>query len=307
MNKKVKISEKQLGCIIENNENDILMYPHSYLKFKKKSITPSIIVAIVLFVLTFIGIQVVYNILFPSNLVMKIGNIKVTEQDYQKIYESDILPVKEEILESQGNTDIDVEEKIEDSDKFSRENLYYIQEKILLGLKAEELGYVVKEDTYNEKQQIYGNLYKYFALANSLESNIMNKSTYLTLAERKEVYNGLKEDLINYSESTVTYQKYYTDSTFQRLDNNKLETITQSYSDFCTDNYVLNVPTADAYYSVANNMYIYYKIISNNIVYFSYSESTDYVDNAYSKIMTEGMRDAFIAEMAQKYKIKVYI
>lgn len=306
--KKINITNKNLEAILENDEDSVLMYPHSYARVNHKSVVPSIIFSVVIFILVIIGINLSYNYLFPTNIVMKVGDIVITKDRYDAIYNADILPAKDSVYSSQELSDIDKEEIISMSDYYSRENLYYIKEKILLGLKAKELGYKIDKNKYDNKLEVYGELSEYFLLANSLKNMSSNSSINLSNQEKKSIYKNIKEtDLIDYDKSTITYQKYYTDTNFNPLSNSQKETFTQTYREFSASNYVKNVPKQDAYYDISNNSYIYYKVLETNEVYYPFKDSEEYIENSYAFFKTNGILDAYILEMENKYPVTIYV
>lgn len=294
--------------LVNESDDNIILKPHSFVFINDKSSIRSIFFSILFIFLTIVGINIVYNVIFPHNLVMKIGDVKITKEDYETIYNEVLFAQK---MDGYNSINLPVDEILElknNDDIYDIVNIKYVRDFVLLGLKAKELGYEVDKTVYRKEKEQYGELYEYFLLSQSLKNKIKSQDTQMTINEKQSVYTNNKEDFINHEKSTITYKKYYVDENLKPvMDISNIEPITQTYNEFSLENYVANPPKNDSVKSLMTGLYEYYEVIENNIVYYSYNDVKNTIQEEYTTFQTDTILNVYITEMANKHKINIYV
>lgn len=242
--------------------------------YSKKKIG-SLIIAVVA-VIAVICISIYINFfLYPVNAAMKIGRIIVTKDDYAAITSH---------LSSSAQADgVSLTNSMFES---------YISERILLGLKAKELGYAIEDDFYSGNYNIYGELAEYFYLADRLEQYTINNAIAPTYNEISEFYKNNLDNFIDYEKSTFTFTINNEKVTMDEKEFNKIYKITKISEDSFT------VEKEGKLYEINDIEYNYiYEDISD--VKREVSEYLQYV-NGTGEVMQ------YAAEMESKYPVYMY-
>lgn len=242
--------------------------------YSKKKIGPLILSVVAIIIAICFSVYINF-FLYPVNAVMKVGKIIVTKDDYSAI--------TSHLSASAQAEGVSLTNSMFES---------YVSERILLGLKAKELGYTIDDDYYSGNYDVYGDLAEYFYLADRLEQYTVSNAIAPTYKEISDFYEENLENFIDYEKSTFTFTINNEKVTMDEKEFNKNYVITKiSEGSFTVEKDGKSYEINDIEYD-----YAYEKISDVK------KEISDYLQyiNGSGKVVN------YAAEMASKYPVRMY-
>lgn len=262
---------------MENTNNSIRLELNAsdvsklYSKKKIGSLILSVVIAIIA-----ICLSIYINFfLYPVNAVMKVGKIVVTKDDYAAI--------TAHLTASAQAEGVSLTNSMFES---------YVSERILLGLKAKELGYTIEDDYYSGNYSVYGDLAEYFYLADRLEQYTVSNAIAPTYQEISKYYEENLDNFIDYEKSTFTFT----------INNEK---VTMDEKEF-NKNYVITKISEDSFTVEKDGNSYEINDIEYNYAYEKIADVKKEISDYLQYINGTGKVINYAAEMASEYPVRMY-
>ncbi|QUH22010.1 hypothetical protein [Alkaliphilus sp. B6464] len=283
MDDKNKKTENNLQNEQFLNINDITLV--SYKNPNRRRYTLIIILILFMALLTTYGFLHIKYI-SPINTSLKVGNIKVTNNEYDMI------------LEKMENENVD--------DKIMLTNKYFT-DIIILSEKAKELGITVTDEEFRTQNQINDIYNERAALVKKLEKHLEINAEITD--EMIEEYYEKTKNVYYVDESNYEYYAFVSDNPFPENMNIEFDKYNKS-SGTIKDllKYGIDQPELNKWYTIDtdDNKYRQIYIVNGNTIYLTLTQVKDSIKDSLFVQKTKGVIQQFLFEGYSKYDIGYY-